>query len=906
MGPAQPNLFVKKIGMEGTGGRKTRYARPLLGTAAAAAGSDQQQRHGCHSGGAGSASTNTVELFVVDKYSYTAKQWGLTVYKQMLAELIGPVDEAAYIESQQSNMARKGRYPVNEWATDNFQVKDSEKAYVKLRWRSWWPALYTVKATESAPSRSQRRAATAANASSPAAAAPAGPSLAGNGGAAAALLASALEALLGGHQSFQQQQGPCMNHVSSIQPVAADPSTAGSSSLPWQGHHSQSLPWTSMPAQPPQPPQLPQVQTASYQPQSVQQQGPLSPPWLPPPPPLQQQQQQLPPPGHHQQQLQPTVGMQDLLYRATLTETSTSAMMAAPWLHGQQGHELLLLLETQPPPLPLSQHQQQLSPQQQLSLSLSPQQQLQLSLSPQQQLQLSLSPQQQQLLPLPQQQQPSLLQQQAQDCSPKTRPPVLQHTPMPLQQPGTSAIGFPPIAVAPPHDWHQPPPPQQVDQLEAHAALTAAQPPADGLDASTAVPAGSPPPSGGVIAAGGGGVIMASHARSSTTAGTDAAAAGPSSSVALPGAEFPKEVQEAGAAARHSKRAQEADLAAPDRQLAAAGQRQSRVRDRRSVVAGVEADASGPSTAAGVEAEDAAEGEAVMQMREKAHARVGAIEELLPLCLKLGICGMNGWMGALRACITDLGDAKDMLALRDHHGKGYGLLNIMLHAAVKLGAGTGAGVDEDSRGGASSPAISSRGAEVEVLVVKAFEVILERLNEAATTAGSLPAEVARRMLLTQQDRDWHDTPSHTCARYNLLIVQRWLLERCDASMLLVPTKDGWLPLPTACRAGNLRAATAFLCRARELGLFEADRLPASVQPHTKVILADLTDFNKHYRTSGARMLLEKAIQEVWPDENAPAVFQGVTNTDDLKRAVEQLQTVLQDMDLRESRKQLTE
>ncbi len=55
-------------------------------------------------------------------------------------------------------------------------------------------------------------------------------------------------------------------------------------------------------------------------------------------------------------------------------------------------------------------------------------------------------------------------------------------------------------------------------------------------------------------------------------------------------------------------------------------------------------------------------------------------------------------------------------------------------------------------------------------------------------------------------------------RHNLLIVQRWLLERCDAAMLLVPTKSAWLPLATACRAGNLQAAVAYLQRARELGM----------------------------------------------------------------------------------------
>ncbi|EFJ52941.1 hypothetical protein VOLCADRAFT_86445 [Volvox carteri f. nagariensis] len=149
------------------------------------------------------------------------------------------------------------------------------------------------------------------------------------------------------------------------------------------------------------------------------------------------------------------------------------------------------------------------------------------------------------------------------------------------------------------------------------------------------------------------------------------------------------------------------------------------------------------------------------------------------------------------------------------------------------------------------------------------------------------AEFAYRKLLIQQDKVSFDTPSHTCAKYGLLRVQQWLLARCNAEMLVVATKDGWLPLHIACRMGQLEAAVAYLRRARDLGLF--DRGNGVSSGIANVVLTDLTPFNKHFRGSKARDVLERAIQKVWPDGGAPAVYEGVADAGSFKLDVERLQ-----------------
>ncbi|GIM11840.1 hypothetical protein Vretimale_15299 [Volvox reticuliferus] len=290
-----------------------------------------------------------------------------------------------------------------------------------------------------------------------------------------------------------------------------------------------------------------------------------------------------------------------------------------------------------------------------------------------------------------------------------------------------------------------------------------------------------------------------------------------------------------------------------------------------------------------------------------AKKHVEAMMIFLPAFLKAELAGLD-WMDVLRGVLKSLGTVSNMLRLRDFHDRGYGLFNMMLHAAIELGAGDGA---EASPGGAAPGGRStgdvSSGAgnrsssrELELRLIQAFEVVMERLSEHGT---DIPAAQAGKMLLIQQDRDCQDTPNHTCARYNLLTVQHWLLERCDAAMLLVATKDGWLPLATACRCGNLDAAVAYLRRANQLGLCGgresngAPLPPDTQQRALQLILSDLTPFNKHYREHNGRAVLEQAIQKVWPHGGAESVFDGFRDAENLKHNAERLQNELQGLGL---------
>ncbi|GLI66352.1 hypothetical protein VaNZ11_010125 [Volvox africanus] len=270
---------------------------------------------------------------------------------------------------------------------------------------------------------------------------------------------------------------------------------------------------------------------------------------------------------------------------------------------------------------------------------------------------------------------------------------------------------------------------------------------------------------------------------------------------------------------------------------------------------------------------------------------VEAISMFLQVFLKVDM----DWTNVLRSVLKSFGTVRNILQLRDCHDQGYGLFNMMLHAAIDIGAeGSPRGVvpGGGSTGDVSSGSDNRSGSPgLEQRLIQAFEVVLERLSEPGT---DIPTGEAHKMLLTQQDRECHDTPNHTCARFNLLAVQHWLLERCDAAMLVVPTKDGWLPLATACRCGNVDAAVAYLRRAVELGLFGGQGSHSGpLSPHTQqfatqVLLSDLTPVNKHYRSSNGRRVLEQAIQKVWPHGGAPSVFEGVHVAEDLKLDVEKL------------------
>lgn len=119
--------------------------------------------------------------------------------------------------------------------------------------------------------------------------------------------------------------------------------------------------------------------------------------------------------------------------------------------------------------------------------------------------------------------------------------------------------------------------------------------------------------------------------------------------------------------------------------------------------------------------------------------------------------------------LQSLGNVSDLLRLRECHDKGYGLFNIILHEAVSLLESTTitaevtAGHDEGAgeSGGSSYSSSSSKDLELQKCVVEAFELVLKRLDE---QDADLTSAQARKMLLTQPDLHWLDTPSHTCAR----------------------------------------------------------------------------------------------------------------------------------------------
>ncbi|GFR46214.1 hypothetical protein Agub_g7753, partial [Astrephomene gubernaculifera] len=110
-------------------------------------------------------------------------------------------------------------------------------------------------------------------------------------------------------------------------------------------------------------------------------------------------------------------------------------------------------------------------------------------------------------------------------------------------------------------------------------------------------------------------------------------------------------------------------------------------------------------------------------------------------------------------------------------------------------------------------------------------------------------------LMLQQDTQSWDTPLHTACRHHFLVVLRWLLPRADADVLLAATKDGWLPLHTACRCGAEEEAAAYLEEVERWGLLEEEG-------PRKVILSDLSPFNRYYRDHGAVEVLHRALERV--------------------------------------------
>ncbi|GFR41908.1 hypothetical protein Agub_g2700, partial [Astrephomene gubernaculifera] len=95
-------------------------------------------------------------------------------------------------------------------------------------------------------------------------------------------------------------------------------------------------------------------------------------------------------------------------------------------------------------------------------------------------------------------------------------------------------------------------------------------------------------------------------------------------------------------------------------------------------------------------------------------------------------------------------------------------------------------------------------------------------------------------------------------RHHLLVVLHWLLPRADAASLLAATKDGWLPLHTACRCGAVEEAVAYLRAAERLGLLREEG-------SREAILSDPTPFNRYYRDHGGVQVLQRALEQVWPD-----------------------------------------
>ncbi|GIL63154.1 hypothetical protein Vafri_17270 [Volvox africanus] len=204
----------------------------------------------------------------------------------------------------------------------------------------------------------------------------------------------------------------------------------------------------------------------------------------------------------------------------------------------------------------------------------------------------------------------------------------------------------------------------------------------------------------------------------------------------------------------------------------------------------------------------AARSDAACPPREcEAKNHVKAMEMFLEVFLEVFLKFDIDCTNVLRTVLKNLGTVRNMLQLRDCHDEGYGLFNMMLHAAINVGAegGPGGAAPRGSSTGVVSSGSGSRSSSLglEQRLIQAFEVVLERLDEPGT---DMPPEKARKMLLVQQDRECHDTPNHTCAS-----LQVWK-HGCGGG---VPTEGGatWPVWRTRKPQWTAVAAHAAVCHA---------------------------------------------------------------------------------------------
>ncbi|PNH08248.1 hypothetical protein TSOC_005255 [Tetrabaena socialis] len=250
--------------------------------------------------------------------------------------------------------------------------------------------------------------------------------------------------------------------------------------------------------------------------------------------------------------------------------------------------------------------------------------------------------------------------------------------------------------------------------------------------------------------------------------------------------------------------------------------------------------------------------------------RVGG--PIVQLCLSYGRAGDAAELpGVLHRILPDLRDPVVLLRVPLSNSQGYGFLQLLLHGGLQQ-----LPLQEAPRLG---------GGAFESMLLRACEAVWAWFTEAGGGGDGQQAGL-RLMMLTQQDSVCKDTIVHASARYHLNRLLAWLLQRLDAPSLLVGTHSGWLALMTACRCGNLLGAAACLRRANELGLLARREC-------VQAILADLTHFNKYYRAHHGRAVLEKALDQVWPEgtPGRPAVCHELGSEEELKGALARLQAL---------------
>ncbi|KXZ50967.1 hypothetical protein GPECTOR_14g210 [Gonium pectorale] len=281
--------------------------------------------------------------------------------------------------------------------------------------------------------------------------------------------------------------------------------------------------------------------------------------------------------------------------------------------------------------------------------------------------------------------------------------------------------------------------------------------------------------------------------------------------------------------------------------------------------------------------------------RERARSDARLAIDYVSVCLRSG-SGSRAWSMFLQHDMCGADGQLDLARLRrlrDGNDAGLGVLNIILNAAAELlgltstaaasGGGVGAAAAPAPPQGPGSPAWEEKKADVEARVVEVFQSLFE--------ACQRRDPVAVHDLLLQQDVQWLDTALHTCCRYNLLRVLRWLLPKCRLEALVAATKSGWPPSTSGCRAGNEDAVVAIFEELRDRRAMGSPRCQ-------QVLLADLSPFNEYYERHRGRQVLERALARVWPDPSTrPRVREDVRSKQELRDAANSLRLQLQELQM---------